>query len=138
MKTFTKIALVTLGLTAGSLYALDAAPTPNTNEADPRAGRHLRVRAMLHRRAALRAHAVRKLDLSADQISQLKAARAETRASLQAIRGDSSLTPEQKRAKARETLQATRGKMRSVLTADQQEKLGKMRERPHQFRRGGR
>ena len=121
MKTLARIIFVT----AGAAIAI-----PTTNAADPAApvagGKYPRLHALLVRKA-IRQHIAHRLGLSADQISQLKADRAKTGAAVKAIRADSSLSADQKKAKVRETLQAARTEMRGVLTADQQAKLEKIR-----------
>lgn len=81
----------------------------------------------MKRRAMLRAHAARKLDLSADQRAQIKANGVRTREQLKALRADTSLTREQKRDRAREVLQSARNQFRGVLTPEQQAKLDQAR-----------
>ena len=80
----------------------------------------------LKQRRALQQQIAKKLNLTADQRTQLKASRAKTVVGLKAIRADSSLSADQKKAKARETLQATRTEMRSVLAPDQLKKWDKL------------
>jgi len=124
MKTPLRLALFSVGLLAAtSLFAAD--PAPSAAAANPPA--HPRLPARLKHRAAVRRHLAKKLGLGADQVAQLKAKHAATVASLKAIRADATLTPEQKRAKARATLQAARTDMRTVLTPDQQAKLDALR-----------
>ena len=130
MKTFAKITLLTAGLAVAALPVISAADTGATPPAPAGkhalAGTHPRLRALM-RRKAVRQRIAQRLNLSADQIAQLKAARANTVAAVKAIRTDASLTPDQKKAKAQETVQAARASMRGVLTADQQAKMGKLR-----------
>lgn len=125
MKTLTRITLLVAGLAAAALPTVNAADAT----APAPAARHPRLRAMLALRRAVRQRALKKLGLSADQVTQLKADRAKTATAVKAIRVDSSLTPDQKKAKVRETLQAARTEMRSVLTPDQQAKLQQLRAR---------
>jgi len=124
MKTLVKLTLVAALLGAAALpltvIAADAASVGKD---------HPRLRQLMQRRHAIAHRIAHRLGLSADQTGELKAIRAKTRASLQAIRGDAALTPDQKKAKARETLQAARPQMRAVLTADQQAQLGQLRAR---------
>lgn len=123
MKNLLKLSILTVGLAVASApaFAVDSAPATRA----PRAG-HPVMRALLKQRA-VRQHIAKKLDLSADQIAQLKAKRASTAATLKGIRSDASLTPDQKKAKTRETLQAARNDLKSVLTAEQQAKVQQMR-----------
>jgi Spy/CpxP family protein refolding chaperone len=126
MKNLLKLSLLTLGLAAVSLPAFSAENDTATPPAH--AVRRPLLKALVQRRAALRQKVAKKLDLTADQKAQLKAKRASVVAAVKAIRHDASLTPEQKKAKARETLQAARADVRNVLTADQQAKLQKARQ----------
>jgi Spy/CpxP family protein refolding chaperone len=127
MKTLIRNILFVTGLATVSLpaFAADnttAAPAP-TREGRPHA------RALAQRRAKLRHRAIARLDLTDAQKQQLKAQRMETRAQLQALRSDTTLSKEQKRAKVRELVAGERTHFRSVLTADQQAQLDQMRTR---------
>lgn len=76
------------------------------------------------------------LNLTDDQKSKLQPLFEEHRKQMQSLRQDTSLTPEQKQAKAKELRQANHQQMMSVLTPEQQQKLEQMRaNRPH-HRRG--
>lgn len=66
--------------------------------------------------------------LSAEQREKLDAMRRAQREKLQAIRNDASLTPEQKRAQARESLSAARTELDGVLTPEQRERFAKSRQ----------
>jgi hypothetical protein len=127
MKTLAKITVVSAGLLAAAIPGY-AATKEKAGAADRLANRPL-LRALVQRRAAVRAQVAKRLDLSADQVAQLKARRASTADALKAIRKDSTLTAEQKKAKARETLQAARADVRATLTPEQQSKLAKIRAR---------
>lgn len=70
--------------------------------------------------------------LTAAQRAKLDELRRTQREKLQAIRADDSLTPEQKRAKARESLAAARAELSGVFTPEQQERFQKAREHLHQ------
>lgn len=124
MKQLTRISLLAFGLTAVAFPAFSAEGDAPTDRP-----RRPLLRALVARHAARQAQALRRLDLTADQISQLKAKRANTANALRAIRADSSLTREQKMAKAREVGQAARSEIRALLTPEQQAKLDQMRER---------
>ena len=127
MKAFTQISLVAVALAAAVPF-LQAAEKSDAAAAAP---------AHHRRHPALSAHLAGRLNLTAEQRTALKTDRAKTAAALKAIRGDASLTPEQKRAKARETLQAARQTARNTLTAEQQAKLQKMRHNlKHRLGRG--
>jgi Spy/CpxP family protein refolding chaperone len=139
MKIFSKIALLILGLAAAPLPFLAAATTDTTtSNSTPTTAKvhHRHLRAMAQRRKA-RAHvAARRLGLSQDQVAQLKTLRAQTRSSLKGIRSDSSLTREQKQAKARELRQGARTQALGSLTPDQQAQLKQLRKKRQSLRQG--
>jgi hypothetical protein len=116
MKTLTKVTLIAAGLAVAAVPLLNAA-----------AAKHPRLRELLVRKA-VRERVAQKLDLSGDQIAQLKSARTQAVDSLKAIRHDQSLTREQKKAKAREVLESVRGEMRGALNHEQLKKLHRVRE----------
>jgi Spy/CpxP family protein refolding chaperone len=124
MKTLLKLSLLTAGLVAAFplLQAADPAPAADS------AAQHPRLRALMQRRTAIRHRIAERLGLSADQIAQLKTTRAKTAAAVRAVRADSSLTPEQKKAKVREAMQVARTEMRGVLTPEQQKQWRKMQQ----------
>jgi hypothetical protein len=124
MKTLLKASLLSLGLAVVSVPAFAAARDKSADGA-----RRPALKALMERRAKVRGHAIKKLDLTADQKTQLQAKRSETKSALQALRADTSLTKEQKRAKAQELLKGARTTMRSTLNADQQAQLDQGRER---------
>ncbi len=123
MKSFTRTTLLAVGLATVALPLLTAG-----DAASPAAAKHPRLRALLVRRHAMRERIVHRLGLSADQVTQLRAEREKIRTQVQGIRGDSTLTPEQKRAKLRETLQTARAEMRGVLSEQQQQRVRQMRQ----------
>jgi hypothetical protein len=136
MKTFTKFALLSVGLASAALPFIRAAN--NTAAAPDPASvvKHPLLRAMVMRRAAVARHVAKRLGLSSDQIARLKSLRMQTASTVRGIRTDPSLTIGQKKARARETLQGARAAMRAVLTTDQQAKLDQMRENLRAFRNG--
>ena len=124
MKSFTRLILLSSVLAAGALpIVVVAADSPVDAPAHPHARGWLAQHPAMARRIAM------KLGLSADQITQLRANRANAVAAVKAIRADAALTSDQKKAKVRETVQATRTAMRAILTPDQRAKLQEMRTR---------
>jgi Spy/CpxP family protein refolding chaperone len=77
-----------------------------------------------------------KLNLTDEQKSKLQPLFEEHRKQMQSLRQDTSLTPEQKRAKLKELRQANHQQMMSVLTPEQQQKLEQMRASQPHNRRG--
>lgn len=63
------------------------------------------------------------LNLTADQQQRMKSIRDQYRPQLEAIRNDNSLTPEQKKAKAKGIMKAQMDQMKTVLTPEQQQKM---------------
>jgi len=77
------------------------------------------------------------LGLNDDQKAQIKSLRQKGREQVQAARNDSSLTPEQQKAKIKDIRKNTHTQVWSVLTPEQQQKAKEMR-RERQQRRHGR
>lgn len=73
-----------------------------------------------------------KLNLTDEQKSKLQPLFEEHRKQMQSLWQDTSLTPEQRREKAKELRQANHQQMLAILTPEQQQKLQQMRaDRPH-------
>jgi Spy/CpxP family protein refolding chaperone len=79
----------------------------------------------------------KKLNLTPDQVTQVKAIDADTMKQMRALREDTSVADQDKRAKMMDIHKASQGKIRALLTADQQTKFdalqmemrGRMRDR---------
>lgn len=125
MKTFRFLLLSSALMFVGSAFAADpaATPAPGPHQGKAAHGGKMRRRLQMNRQIA------RRLELTPDQVSKLKASRAATASALKAIRADASLSTEQKKEKARATLQAARAEMRGVLTQEQLRKLQHLRAR---------
>jgi len=134
MKILTKASLLALGLAVVSVPMFAA----RGERVDP--GARKSIRALVERRAKVRAQVAKRLDLSPEQATQLKAKRADTRNALKSLRADTTLSREQKREKARALLKGTRGELRALLSPDQTHKLDRahkrLRERVKERRRG--
>jgi periplasmic protein CpxP/Spy len=82
----------------------------------------------------------KRLDLTPDQVTQVKAIDADARTQSQAVFADSSLSQDDKRSKMMSIRQASNAKIRAILTPDQQTKFdalqAEMKERM-QNRQGG-
>jgi Spy/CpxP family protein refolding chaperone len=130
MKTFIKLSILSAGIFSSSLLPANAAVADAARPAldgGPSAQPAHRVPPL--RRMVITQRIARKLGLTAEQKSQLKTVRQSTAAALKAIRADGSLTPDQKKTKARDILAASRTQMRSVLTPEQQQKFQHLRAR---------
>lgn len=77
------------------------------------------------------------LDLSQEQKAQVKQIREEAREKMQALRNDSSLSPEERQARMQALRKETHEKMDAVLTPEQREKLKQFREEKRERRGGG-
>jgi periplasmic protein CpxP/Spy len=78
-----------------------------------------------------------KLNLTDDQKAQIKPLLEDQHKQMMALREDTSLSREQKRAKFQEIRKQTSEKMNSILSPDQQKQLKEMRQKRHE-RRGHR
>lgn len=116
----------TLALTSSSLRADDTPPPPaapmepQVSPADgtvtpPPPGHHRRMRP-----AFVLADLTEKLSLTADEQKTVGGFISSSEGDLRALRGDDSLSKDDKRAKMREIVASTRQQIRSALTPDQQ------------------
>ncbi|HVU35086.1 MAG TPA: hypothetical protein VHE61_16755 [Opitutaceae bacterium] len=129
MKTLVKVSLLVAGMIGAAApltFAVDA-PTAPAAAAPAVAPAHPRHHARALRRMMIRRHLARKLGLSTDQIAKLKTTRTNTVASIKSIRADTTLTPDQKKAKIRDVVRAARQSAQGILTAEQKAKLDTMR-----------
>jgi len=76
------------------------------------------------------------LNLTPEQKADLKSIRDNERQQAQAIKDDSSLTPDQKKAKFKELRKSSHEQMMAKLTPDQQKKFKEMRKEHCGHRRG--
>jgi len=117
-KACTRIAMV--ALFCGALFAIpvkaqDTAPA--APQAEGRAGR------MQARQLEMMTE---KLNLTADQQTQIKAIQQNTGQQMMAVRNDSSLSQDQQRSKMMDIRKASQEKIRAVLTDDQKTKYDAM------------
>jgi protein CpxP len=81
----------------------------------------------------------KKLDLTPDQVTQVKAIDADTWKQAKALHEDTTIADADKRSKMMEIHKASQEKIRALLTADQQTKLDALQSemREHRGNRGG-
>jgi Spy/CpxP family protein refolding chaperone len=72
------------------------------------------------------------LNLTADQQTQIEAIHKQTADAIKAMRADTSLSEDQKRAKGRELRKAAEEQVRAVLTPEQRAKAKELREKRRQ------
>ncbi len=79
----------------------------------------------------------RRLDLNASQTAQVRQIFTESRAQMEALRSNTSLTPEDRRAQMMTLHQGEQARIRAVLTPEQQTKFDAMQERMRERRGDG-
>ncbi len=117
-KTIALVALVAGGMLASG--ALQAQTAPTNQPAGIGAGGPRGLRPLSPEKLA------KELGLSDDQTTKFKAVLDDGRKQLQELRADTSLSPEDKRAKGKSLREATNGKVKEILTAEQYEKYLKL------------
>src|SRR5271170_3551446 len=131
-KTVLQAAILVLGLTALSALpamAQDPAAPPPPGQGGPRGG--------------MREHQVefltKKLSLTPDQVTQVKAIDADTWKQAKAVQDDTTVAGPDKRSKMMEIHKASQDKIRALLTPDQQTKFDALQAemREHRANRGG-
>jgi len=133
-----RVAVLALGATA--LVTLPAmaqdtsAPPPPQDQAGPRHGGPGGPGREEHQIEFL----TKKLSLTPDQVTQVKAIDDDSRKQMFALRDDTSTAGSDKRAKMMEIRKASQGKIRALLTADQQTKFDALQAemREHRGNRG--
>lgn len=78
-----------------------------------------------------RKEAFKDLNLTADQSAKLKAQKEASKAKIDAIKANSSLTEEQKKAQVKEVMKSSKADMKNILTADQMKKMQEMKKDRH-------
>jgi len=69
----------------------------------------------------------KELNLTPEQQAQVKPIMEDTRSKMKALHEDTTLTPEQRRAKAKEVREANRAKIKALLTPEQQQKMEQLK-----------
>lgn len=78
-----------------------------------------------------RKDAFKDLNLTADQSAKLKAQREASKAKIEAIKSNSSLTEDQKKAQVKEVMKSSKADMKNILTAEQMKKMQDMKKDRH-------
>jgi protein CpxP len=146
MKPMTRAAMLALCAavlsTTPMLMAQDnsAAPPPPQQQQDsmsPQMGRHARAGHRGGRRIEM---LTKRLNLTPDQVTQVKAIDADTMSQMKALRADTTTAKADKRSQMMAIHQASQDKIRNVLTDEQKTQFddmqAKMKQRRHN-RRGG-
>jgi periplasmic protein CpxP/Spy len=114
------LALCTTALSALPAMAQDPSTAPAQDQAGPPDGGH---RGSGQREEHQVEFLTKKLNLSADQVTQVKAIDDDTRKQMMALREDTSTSRDDKRAKMMDIHKASQDKIRGVLTDDQKTKF---------------
>jgi periplasmic protein CpxP/Spy len=124
------LALCTTALSTLPVMAQDPAPAATQDQAGPPNGGH---RGAGQREEHQVEFLTKKLNLTPDQVTQVKAIDDDSRAQMTALRQDSTTPQADKRAKMMDIHKASQDKIRAVLTDDQKTKYdalqAQMRER---------
>ena len=130
MKRFVLPTALAVALTGSFAFAQQApAPTP-----DAGAPHHRMHHQPNPHQAAL--HISKKLNLNADQTAKLEPILADREQKVAAVRGDSSLTPEQRHEKIHAIHQDIEQQLAGVLTPDQLQQLKAMHQGRHGHQHG--
>ena len=121
---YTKKLAVLLGLvmSAGMVMAQDQAQAPAQSSGQEMHGKH--GRQMDPDKAAARLG--KKLNLSADQVAQIKPILVDQKQQMQALRADTSVSQDDRRVKAKGIMQDSRTKMEAVMNDQQKQQFEQM------------
>lgn len=126
MKTQSKLLLLILsaGLSVAPLLRAQDAPNPDSDSTRAERREKAREHAKEHRERI-----AQELDLNDDQKAKMQEINQQEKSAIQAVRADTSLSKEDKRAKAREIHQSFAGQRDTVLTPEQKTKADQLRAR---------
>ncbi|MFT4114488.1 hypothetical protein [Silvibacterium sp.] len=138
LSTLALAGLLTLGCTGGAAYAQDQGQTPDQGQAmqgPPPDGGHRR--GMMDPDEQLK-HMTKDLNLTADQQGQIKPILVAQQQQIQSLRGDQSLSRDDRMAKMRSIHEDSKAKIEAALTPDQKTKYeAQEAERMQHMRNGG-
>jgi hypothetical protein len=116
MQTRKLAVLLGVLMSVGMVTAQDQAPAPDGGQMQGRHGRNMDPDAAAARLG-------KQLNLSADQVSQIKPILADQQQQMQALRADTSLSQEDRRAKGKAIMQDSRTKMEAVMNDQQKQQF---------------
>jgi Spy/CpxP family protein refolding chaperone len=123
---------VALGFSAACLSAQD-----QPGQAQPQGGgQHHKGGGQVNTDKML-ARMTEKLNLSADQQAQLRPILADRQKQIQALRADSSLSEDDRRAKGKQIMQATNGQIEGILNDQQKQQWQQMKDERGEHHKGG-
>jgi Spy/CpxP family protein refolding chaperone len=112
------------------IYAQDASPSTTGTDSGQHPWGHHGGGDMLER-------LTKALDLTPEEVTQIKPILETQRTQMQAIRADTTLTQQDKMAKAKDVHEATTTQINAILTPEQQAKYAEMQQKMHNHRHGG-
>ena len=121
--------VLSASLSLSPLLRAQDAPKPDNDTARPERGEKMRE----HRKER-RDHAVEELGLNADQQAKWKAIGQQEKAALEALKADTTLSQEQRRAKAKETHKSFADQRDVLLTPEQKQKKDAMKDKMNERR----
>jgi protein CpxP len=127
----------TAALTAAPLIAQDSTGTPQTQQQPPQDGGRPRGGDMQERQIE---HLTRALNLTPDQVSQVKAIQVSSRQQMMALHSDTTTAPADRHARMMSLRQTEQSNIRAILSDEQKAKFdtmqAKMRERRETHQQG--
>jgi hypothetical protein len=131
---YTKKLAVLLGIvmSAGMVMAQDQAQAPAQSSGQQMHGKH--GKQMDPDKAAARLG--KKLNLSDDQVAQIKPILVDQKQQMQTLRADTSLSQDDRRSKAKAVRQDSRTKMEAVMNDQQKQQFEQMLAARHEHRKG--
>jgi Spy/CpxP family protein refolding chaperone len=128
------------GLSAAPMLAQENAPAPPPNQQQPpQGGWHGRGGGGMEEHQL--EHLTKALNLTPDQVTQVKAIQAASRQQMETLHSDTTLAPADKRARMMSIRQTAQTNIRNILTDDQKTKFdamqARMQERRAEHEEGG-
>jgi protein CpxP len=133
MKSYTLLPAIICGVIVAvtpALRAQDATPAPATSPAAaPEKGQH--------KGGDMLARLTTELSLTDDQQAKVKAIVEDSRTKMQGLKGDTTLTDDQKKAKFKDIRDAQTAAIKAILTPDQVTKYDALQQKWQANRKGG-
>jgi hypothetical protein len=137
MHGFKAVLVLGTALAVGtvSAYAQDQSPQPQPQSQG--GGQHHKGGGGRANVDKMMARMTEKLNLSTDQQAQLKPILVDRQKQIQALRADTSLTPDDRRAKGKQVMQATNGQIEGILNDQQKQQWQQMKDERGEHHKGG-
>ncbi|HVJ06845.1 MAG TPA: hypothetical protein VM554_00525 [Acidisarcina sp.] len=129
--SFALASLLVLGASTSAVLAQSNAPASQEAAPPPMAGTHHQMQPPDP--AKQLAHMTQKLNLSADQQTQIKPILESRNQQMEALHADSTLTRQDRMAKMKRIQEDTHSKIEAVLNDEQKKKFAEMRDHQHEM-----